>query len=120
MARSFNYESAVIAFGSLPDADPNTAPPAAPRIFAAPSLTEDRQQAGAVQYAVDMDVAGTVDVTVWVKDRKSGKWFQTVTATGVADKDLLEVVGVPGADLFFQLTNPAGFGTIQLFAESVA
>lgn len=123
MSRAFNYQSPVIAIGALPDASPNTggsAFPPANRIFAAPSRTEDQDQlATAVQYGVDMDVAGSVDVTIWVQDRRTSKWFQTVTRTGVVDDDLLELVGVAGADIFFQLTNPAGFATIQIFSESV-
>lgn len=121
MARTFNYQgpSSPIAIGALPDLEPNGNPPAADRIFSSPKLTENDQQASAVHYGVVMSGVGSVDVTVWVQDKKSGNWFQTVTQTGLANFDLIEVVGVAGADLFFQFTNPAGFATITMRAESV-
>ncbi len=119
MGRAFNFQRTGVAIGSLPDADPNVSLPASGDIFNSPGKTEDGRPATSVQFGVDMDVAGTVDITPWAQDENSGVWFQAVTRTGVTNKDILEVVGWAGMDVFVQLTNPAGFGTIAVRAESV-
>lgn len=119
MGRSFNYQGPSVAFGDLPDADPNTGGgPAGDRIFKSPTRTEDSKQASAVAFGLVMDTTGTVDVTPWVQDEKDDTWFAAQTEVGVANRQLFEVVSLPGADVFFQLTNPAGFGTVQTRGES--
>ncbi len=119
MARAWNYKSGSIAVGALPDPDPNTTPPDAARIFDAPQLTERNGQATTVQWALDMDVAGTATVTVWIHEKRTDTWFKTAPIAAVADKEIYEVDGAPGAEIFFQLTAPAGFATVEIFAESV-
>lgn len=116
MPRKFDYQGPSIAIGALPDAEPNGTPPVANRIHK--SLRRNRDgDATVVQYGLIMNVPGTVDVTVWVQDDTSEEWFSTVTEVGVANNQLFEIVAVAGADLFLQLTNPAGFATVQVVAE---
>lgn len=117
MGRNFNFQRIGVAIGSLPDAEPNGTPPPSVDVFNSPGKTEEGAAAGAVQFGVSMNVAGTVDITLWMQDENSSVWFKAVTEVGVADKDFLEVVGVVGMAIFFQLTNPAGFATIALHAE---
>ena len=119
MGRAFNFQRTGIAIGSLPDADPNVATPAPADVFQSPGKTEDNRPATSVQFGVDMDVAGTVDITPWMQDERSGVWFNAATELGVTDKQFFEVVGAAGMDVFFQLTNPATFATIGVHAESV-
>jgi hypothetical protein len=118
--RSFDYNSPSIAIGALPDANPNTTPPAASRVFKSPERSERDEACSTVQYGLVMNAAGTVDVTVWVHDRRSDNWFATTTEVGVANDQLMEVVGIAGANVFFQLTNPATFATVVIAAEAVA
>jgi len=118
MGRAFNYQGPSVDAGELPDPDPNITPPDADRIFDSPPKTERNGDATTVQWALDMDVAGSADVTVWLRDRVTGTWFRTATQSGATDKEMFEVTGVAGAELFFQLTNPATFATVIVVAES--
>ncbi|HUU92498.1 MAG TPA: hypothetical protein VM238_14970 [Phycisphaerae bacterium] len=119
MARSFNHQGPSIAIGSLPDPSPNTTPPASNRIFNSGERAERGQEASTIQYALDMNTAGTADVTLWVKDRTTGKWYATATEIGVGDKELMEIVGLAGHEIFFQLTTAVTFATVAVRAEAV-
>lgn len=119
MPRRFPYQGPTIAFAALPDADPNTTPPAANRIFDTNvRANHSRVPASAVQYAASMNAAGTVDITPWIRDVTSGVWLKTTKIIGATDKELIEIVGLPGSEVFLQLTNPAGFATVVMLAEA--
>lgn len=117
--RHWPYASPSIAIGALPDADPNMTPPAPARVFDASGRTGRGVPAGAIHWTLDMDTAGTADVTLWIQDRTSTKWFSVATELAVGDKAVFEMTGAPGAKIFFQLTNPATFATVVVRAVEV-
>lgn len=111
MARTLPYDSGVILFGDLPEDDPNTTPPAAARIF-----TPDRggsfdvvDSQGVQAVAEYTDGASpTVTLTPWVRNHDTGRWHSRTPITLFPADRLDDITNLGNAQVFFQLTAPAG------------
>lgn len=126
MPVSFNYQTPTInTAGFVDDPNPNVTPPAPDRIMDVRGKREDGTRAEGVRFFLEMttpSVASRIDVGVWVRDKRSGRWARAAffnNVRGDLREVLLAVGGVAPGEVFFRFTDlMAGTATnFKLYAE---
>jgi hypothetical protein len=111
MAVEFSHERTVLV-GALPDAAPNTTPPAAAsllRLQRNPPNGEDEAHSISFYVEANNAAAGTFTWTLWVQDAKTAAFIKVATAAAAADRVVITQPVPVEANCFVQLTAIAGF-----------
>lgn len=113
MACEFHLVSTV-AVAALPDAAPNTTPPADKRLLLLqlqPPNGRGVSDCGRVNFFFRSDnhVAGTVTWTAWAKDERSQGFVSIGSGIATVDRTNVSLPVPLGATVFVQITATAGF-----------
>jgi hypothetical protein len=124
MPLSFKSVGTLVTNPFTPDQDPNTAAPAASRIFEIPDLTENGERAFGVKFYPEFtNPSGggvTVDIVPWVFDDKNGNWAAAVAESGITNYDMLVSPDFAPGRVFFQFVAQGGgtVDSVEIFAAA--